>query len=322
MSTYKIAKFWIRPLAFLIDVLLLVAIGFVLGLLLKEYFISLKGNGIFIGFLISLLYFTFCSSTICKGQTLGKLIFRIKTLDSKDNYLPVWKSFLRSLVLTTPYFFLNYSIPGLSESSIFSVILFDLLFFLLIGFLYFYLFNKYTRQTIHDFAVNSYVVSTKETMEIDRQQVKPMIYYLYLSISILLIIVFVIFSPTRIYTKKYSEEKIVSSKLNQIENITKCTLSMSIAKSFDFKLSQTYKILICDLYVIREIDKNPENHENNSLIKEATSIILENYSDLTTINNITVRINRGYDIGIYRSNQKVEMVKTPDEWMEFLAGEK
>jgi uncharacterized RDD family membrane protein YckC len=319
MSAYRVAKFWIRPVAFLIDVLLLVAIGFVLGVLFKEFFISLKSNGIFIGFLISLLYFTLCNSKFCKGQTLGQFIFRITVLDSNDGYLPLWKSLIRSLVLTIPLFFLNYQIPGLSASSIISDVIFNLLLFILIGFAYFYVFNRSTRQTIHDFVVNSFVVSfKKETEGIERQHVKPLVYYLYLSISIALIIVFVIFSPSRIYSKKYPEKASVPSKLNQIENISKCNLTLGIFKSFDLESSKTYIVLSCDIYVIHEIDDNPESLENNDLVKEAIGIILENYPDLHDVNSIKVSINRDFNIGIYRSNQKVKVGKTPTEWMDFL----
>jgi uncharacterized RDD family membrane protein YckC len=318
MSAYKIAKFWKRPVAFLIDVLLLVAIGFVLGVLFKEYFISLKSNGIFIGFVVSLLYFTVCNSNICKGQTLGQFILCIKVLDSKDNHLPIWKSFLRSMVLTIPYFFLDYTIPDLSANSTISLIIFNILLFTLIGFAYFYVFNKSTRQTINDLVVNSFVVSCKKESEnVERKPLKPLIYYLYLSISITFIIVFTIFSPSKIFSKKYPEKTSISSKLNQIENISKCNLSIGIYKSYDFKSSETYIILGCDIYVIHEIDENPESPENHSLIKKVIGIILENYPDINTVNNINVRINRGYDIGIYWSNQKVEVVKTPDEWMDF-----
>lgn len=323
MSTYRIANFWIRPVAFLIDVLLLVIVGFVLGLLFKEYFISLKSNGIFIGFFASMFYFTICNSTICNGQTLGQFIFRIKVLDSNDNHLSLWSSLIRSAVLTIPYFFLDYPIPGLSVNSIISTVIFNTLLFVQIGFAYFYIFNKSTRQTIHDFAVNSFVVSCKkETESSERKRIKPLFYYLYLSVSIVLIIVLVIFSPSRIYTKKYPEKASISSKLNTIENISKCNLSIGIYKSFDFQSSETYIILGCDIHVIQKIDENPESPENIELIKKAIGIILENYPDINSVNNINIRINRGYDIGIFRSYQKVEVVKSPDEWNDFLEGDK
>ena len=139
MSKYKIAKFWIRLGAFLIDILFLGILGFFLGLFFKDYFITLGDYGSIVGFMISIIYFTLCNSHILGGQTIGKGLTNLKVVDCDDNLLSIKSAFIRSLILTFPYFFINIGIPGLPVSSIIQILWAALLFSISIGLIYYYI---------------------------------------------------------------------------------------------------------------------------------------------------------------------------------------
>ncbi len=57
-----LSKFWKRIWALLIDTIVLGIFGFILGLIFKNFFISLGGYARIIGWIISLAYFTILNS--------------------------------------------------------------------------------------------------------------------------------------------------------------------------------------------------------------------------------------------------------------------
>jgi len=61
-SDYSIAKFWYRIGAIFIDTIILGFIGFILSILFERNFRMLGEYGVFVGFAISLIYFTLFNS--------------------------------------------------------------------------------------------------------------------------------------------------------------------------------------------------------------------------------------------------------------------
>lgn len=160
-----ICGFWNRVLAFFLDSLLLGAVGYGLGLTLSEHFVEMGSYGRLVGFAIALAYFGLMNSKIANGQTFGKRMMGIRVVDSSGSSISVPKSMLRYTIFAVPFLFngahftndayLSYLIYPLS------IIIFGGLF----SIIYLYLFNRRTRQSLHDLAVGSFVVNTDTTVE-------------------------------------------------------------------------------------------------------------------------------------------------------------
>jgi uncharacterized RDD family membrane protein YckC len=154
----KIAGFWRRLVAFAIDVILLGIAGMILGALFFEPFARLGAYAQLIGFAIALAYFGICNSRIGRGQTLGKRWLGVRVVDAHDQWLSLPRSLLRYTVLGLPFFIGHLPIGSQSVSTT----PFDYLWALLISgsmlsTVYLYVFNRRTRQSLHDLVVGSYV---------------------------------------------------------------------------------------------------------------------------------------------------------------------
>lgn len=136
----QIAGFWRRLFAFLIDGFLLWLVGQAMIYLSLMYQSSALGYGVYLGFGVALLYFGIMNSHIRRGQTIGKMILGIEVVDRQGHYLSLGKSFLRATMLSSLICFQN----------------FGALTWLVFGYLY--IFNRVTRQSLHDVITGTFVV--------------------------------------------------------------------------------------------------------------------------------------------------------------------
>lgn len=136
----QIAGFWRRLFAFLIDGFLLWLVGLAMIYLSLMYQPSAFGYGVYLGFGLALLYFGIMNSHIRRGQTIGKMILGIEVVDREGHYLSLGKSFLRAAMLSSLICFQN----------------FGALTWLVFGYLY--IFNRVTRQSLHDVIAGTFVV--------------------------------------------------------------------------------------------------------------------------------------------------------------------
>jgi uncharacterized RDD family membrane protein YckC len=151
---------WRRLGAFLIDVIALGLAGVSAGYLLFDVFVGLGSWGRLLGFVVALLYFGVLNSRAGNGQTLGKRLLRIKVVGRDGAFLPLPASALRFAVLGTPWFLNGAWFPPAVLSSGLVYLLSAAVFGLGLAILYLFLFNRPTRQSLHDLAVGSRVVAS------------------------------------------------------------------------------------------------------------------------------------------------------------------
>jgi len=100
----KIAGFWRRIGAFVVDGFVLGIVGMILGLLFFDAFASIGAYAKLIGFAIALAYFGIGNSRIGGGQTLGKRYQGVRVVDGHDQLPTLPRSLLRYAVLGIPFF--------------------------------------------------------------------------------------------------------------------------------------------------------------------------------------------------------------------------
>ncbi len=161
-KTNWIAGFWGRIGAFVIDIVILAALGFFLGLFLRDIFVALGNLGVLVGFSISLAYFGVMNSQVSNGQTLGKKALNIRVVDANNESISLARSSARCSVLCVPYF-LGGALFGNNDAAQFWNLALNVV---AIGgalaIAHLYVFNQRTRQSLHDLAVQTYVVKAEE----------------------------------------------------------------------------------------------------------------------------------------------------------------
>lgn len=154
----KIAGFWRRLGAFVIDFMLLGIAGLILGALFFDPFARMGAYARLIGFAIALAYFGIFNSRIGGGQTLGKRWLGVRVVDAHDQLLSLPRSLLRYAVLGIPFFANGLPVdPTLAMSTPLGYLLALVVFGGIFATTYLYVFNRRTRQSLHDLVVGSYV---------------------------------------------------------------------------------------------------------------------------------------------------------------------
>lgn len=157
----SIAGFWRRLGAFFLDCLLLGSLGAAVGSLLTDELVHMGPWGRLLGFFVALFYFGLLNSSLTGGQTIGKRLLKIKVVNKDGGPLSVPMSFLRFVPIGAPWFLNN---AQFSDTLLFSAWVYALsvaIFGLGLSILYLYIFNRRSRQSVHDLLVGSYVVAVK-----------------------------------------------------------------------------------------------------------------------------------------------------------------
>jgi uncharacterized RDD family membrane protein YckC len=154
---FKVAGFWRRLFAFIVDGVIIGVGCFVAAFLLMSSGSWLGPFGRLIGLIVGTLYFGILNSRMFKA-TIGKHILAIHVVDKDGQPLTVSRSILRALILT-----LILMLNGWAITTLPSIVLLQtyLLFVGIILLIYGLVFDRKTRQLIHDVLVGSYVVHGK-----------------------------------------------------------------------------------------------------------------------------------------------------------------
>lgn len=153
-----IAGFWRRIAALLIDFIILGLVGAIIGYLFSS---QLSGQGSWtriIGFLIAVAYFGCMNSKIGNGQTLGKRLLKIRVINANGESISIPKSILRFTILGLP-FFMNGIVSSSAATDYWIYPLSLIIFGVAFSTTYLYIFNKHSRQSLHDLVAGTFVVS-------------------------------------------------------------------------------------------------------------------------------------------------------------------
>lgn len=161
--------FWRRLAAFIIDSIAVSLLGIVFALLFKNIFVQFGENLWYIGYIIAGAYFVSLNSYIGKGQTIGKMILKIRVLKENGEYLSLPQSFLRYFLVSFIVFLGGitetvYSL--LKQNYLFLIISFSIVaLFFTIGVIGPIIFTDYKRG-LHDYLAKSVVITSREVEDI------------------------------------------------------------------------------------------------------------------------------------------------------------
>lgn len=153
-----ICAFWTRVLALMVDYIVLAAILAVPGLAAFHFLATHPSLPPLIGLAVGLPYFAVLDSRIGKGQTMGKKVLGIRVVDRDGELISVSRSALRAAVLLVPFIFEGAQMRCRGElCGVWSGIQFFLAAW---GFaiVYLYIFNRRTRQSLHDLVAGTFVI--------------------------------------------------------------------------------------------------------------------------------------------------------------------
>lgn len=305
-----VSGLWRRIFAFVVDTTIIALFGFAISLLIFDFLAGLGGWGRLVGFIVAGAYFGFFDSRLGKGQSVGKRLMKIRVVNCAGDLISPGYSFLRYTIIAIPFFLNGILLPPkiLNSSIIYPVG------FLVFGvggaIIYLFLFNRRTRQSLHDLVTGTFVLKTIST-----QPPSVSIWLYHWGMVGIWFVVVIIFSVVM----QGLVQKNLFSKLLKVQNSIYSlglfhTTMASTGKGwvvFNGKKSETS--YFNSMGILKE---KPVNNE--LVVHQIASITFKEYPEINDLDVLTVTVLYGFDIGIAKSwRQHVERY-SPSEWKQIL----
>jgi uncharacterized RDD family membrane protein YckC len=302
------AGFWRRVFAFALDMLLLAIIGSVLGVFLFDSFARLGTRGPIVGFVLCLLYFGTLNSAIGRGQTIGKRWRQIRVVNQDGNTITPGTSCLRAAVLFLPL--LHGAILPASVSTTRTSQMVEAFFAVIaVAIVYLDIFNRGTRQSLHDLAAKTYVVEARTSGRLDVPEIWPGH-----SVVIILLLVSILVA-TPIVTRKVFQMGPFPQLLSIQQAVQRSpevnAASVQIVKNFTSGGTRT---LLNVTAFWRERPKDMSRAAD-----DVASRVLAVDPRALGCDFLLVGIIFGYDIGIAHANISRGFEYSPEAWQQRLS---
>lgn len=286
-----ICGFWRRIGALMIDFVVLGIFGLLLGLFLERYFIEIGVWGRFIGFSIALVYFGVMNSQITNGQTLGKKVLKIRVVGSDNRSINVAKSVARYCVIGIPFFLNGAQFPMDVMYSAWLNLLSLIIFGCLLSIVYLYIFNRTTRQSLHDLVVGTYVVNAEAEISAIGNIWRP-----HLAIVGL---IFITAGIVPMFTSNLAQQEPFSDLLKSHELLMNNPLVKYATVSYGKSTMNTQKTGKTETtYASAQVFLEENQISNAELGRELAKVLVLGYQQAFEKDVIVVNLIYGYDIGI------------------------
>lgn len=302
-----IAEFWRRAIAFTLDILGFGVLGIVAGFVLFDPLANLGAWGRLLGFSIALVYFAVLDSRLGQGQTLGKRVMRIHVIDKSGQHIPVGKAAARYAVLAAPVFLNGLAVPVTAVPTVLSYLISFIIFGLGGALVYLFVFNRRTRQSVHDLAVGTYVARVAHDGAVSVSMWKP---HLLITAGWLVLVMLGGVAATLL---AQSLPPGMTETIEAIDETGKVhTASCFIGKSWGTGGETTY-------VNVRAVLKRPATDEA-ALTQEMAEIVLAEFPEASKVDYVDITLVRGFDIGFASGWKSTGRYMPPAEWREASGG--
>ena len=302
-----IASFWRRFSAFFIDCLMIALIGYGVGELMVQFLVENPGLARLIGFLIVFPLSIIFDSKIGHGQTPGKKLLKLRVVDKNNGQISPLKAAVRALILLIPIFLNGATLPQevvdfKLGAALVSVILFGGLFALL----YLFIFNRNTRQSLHDALTGTYVINAKASID-----TPPSIWKWH-------VIIITLFAITMLASPWFIDKQIEQIKLDDLSRVQKHlsslpnVISSKVMKGENFansaKNGKSSSRFISVSLRLRE-----DTIDDDKFGKDVANYVLLNADNGCSKDVISVSLSYGYNMVIAgRNSVRNYFVKTSE----------
>jgi uncharacterized RDD family membrane protein YckC len=297
-----------RLLAFLIDGFLLGLVGQVLVLVLVGLRSRAGGWEWTIGFVIVVSYSGVLNSRVGGGQSIGKRIAKIRVVGSDGTPISLGKSVVRAAALSTPYFLfdapLDLALP-LPAAAVVSYVALGME----LAIVYLFVFNRPTRQSLHDRLVGTYVVAFDSALAPGTRSLwwghRAVV------VAILVLVVVVQIGARRLgRTEFFASLTAAQQAISKEPGVAYVRMSAQTAINIEDGQRSSRQVLLVRVVLVQE----PTNA--GAVANRAVRIVLDTAPEAAGMDEITVLLANGYDIGIARLMTTRELSFSPSRWRE------
>lgn len=317
-----IASFWNRLFAFIIDGIIIAIPLVIIGYALREFVFLLGPWGRIIGYAVIIPYWGYFNSKARLGQTFGKRIMNIVVVDKNNQYLNLRKSFLRASVLGMISMLNGWSIPLIIENPIISILVTTIVLGGTLAMFYGLVFNRMTRQAIHDLLVGSYVIKAPRNLESVTPQ-SPLthqrIMYGLVGVGLLIGIVGFFFQQNQaipdITDGEWKEIQELHSALSDGNEFFDVSVDRVDRRS-SMQSSAVLKDLNIKVWSKISCNRDPDYCEE--LIARIAQLAFEEYDGLENLSGMIITVENRFDLGLASGNAGYGLSLSMEDWQSRL----
>jgi uncharacterized RDD family membrane protein YckC len=301
----RIAGFWRRVGALVVDGVVLGSIGFPLGLLLGERLAPVGTPARLIGLLVIIPYLGVLGSQVGNGQTVGKRLLGIRVVDADGNALPLNRSLVRALLLSLPWILNGIRFGSLDPVVMITLWVAGVLIFgvggAIIGT---FALNRRTRQALHDLVVGSYVVRADGLgLHVPVVSTRtPMVASLaWIGLVAIGTTVSAAMAP-RLASNELSPALMES--VSAIPGTNSFEITHLTVWGGGRTSTQLRAVLWC---------QGP-SADTERAARQMAAAMLQHHPDAATAPNLGITVIRGWDIGIAKMTRSESLMRSPAQW--------
>jgi uncharacterized RDD family membrane protein YckC len=307
-----IAGFWRRAVALFLDALMLGLVGLGLGLVLRDEFVRLGSYGGVVGLVVAWPYFALMSSRLGGGQTLGKRALGIRVVSASGAGLSVGAGFYRAAIYCVPYFVSGLTIDDVASRPSAGTVLVCIILVVELCDIYLFVFNRRTRQSLHDLAVDSLVV--KVGAEAALQPGRK----LWLGHAAAMAVLVLLGAAMPWFVAGSIDREPLASLLPLQQQITKepgvRTAAIQVGKNTVFKSGGSHSTT----YLMTQVLVDSKGIDGEALADRIARTELRLYPAAADADTLSVSVVFGYNIGIASSWLTSNFSHSPADWRKRL----
>jgi hypothetical protein len=235
----------------------------------------------------------------------------LKVVDNKGTTLSFERSFARYSVFALPYFLDGLALPITKTPSTIILLLGVIVFGIGGGTIYLLIFNRCTRQGLHDLAVGSYVVRASDTGPVEAIAIWKTHWAVVGTLLVLSVVgggVSYQLSKSGFFPELWQDLQLVE----HMDGVQSGNALVSWSHSASGEL--TKRTLIIRI-IYSQKAWSPE-----AMADQAVRLILQNDKNVHDYDMLQIVITRGYDLGIAHGSFTWKFEHTPADWNQRLFG--
>lgn len=317
----QIAGFWRRLCAAIIDLTIFALPLLLLGFAFGDLAFQWGPWGRLVGYLPLILYWGVRSAGRSAGQTIGKRLLGIAVVDAHGNDLTTGRALGRALVLHSIGLLNGWALPFFAQPFV-ALVAGAIIFGGGSALLWGLIFNRTTRQGVHDLRFGTYVVSVPISLGLT-MPTTPRVHRLVA--AGLVVLALLVGGVNYMFQRDPSTLGLLAEgEWENLQNLQQQLLargdlfSVGVQRMTNWSMGNTQPVQTLDITVWSKVSCRSQPVVCQELINQIATLALADYDGITRLDGLRIVVTNSFDLGLAHGNFNLSVANSIDEWRRTL----